>query len=144
MALLTDLALTDKGKRAALNAGALVRSQGGGAARRVQEHATLEIPRLSQNIRRGRYVKAVVRGAALLAQEGLSDRQLAEIYRLLTVGYVALDATGLAVTACAQWRQLDPTEVLNPIDHSPKILAVCVGDTDQEPDLGGPDGGAGP
>ncbi len=141
---LIDLALTDKGKRAALNAGALVRSQGGGAARRVQEHATLEIPRLSQNIRRGRYVEAVVRGAALLAQEGLSDRQLAEIYRLLTVSYVALDATGLAVTACAKWRKLDTSEVLNPIDHSPKILAVCVGDTDEEPDLGGTDGGAGP
>ncbi|MBW2457687.1 MAG: LysM domain-containing protein [Deltaproteobacteria bacterium] len=139
---LTDLALTDVGKRAALNAGALVRGQGGGAARRVQERANLEIPKLSQDIRRGRYVDAVVRGASLLAQEGLSDNQLAEIYRLLTVGYVALDATGRAVTACAKWRQLDPTQVLNPIDHSPKILAVCVGDTDEEADLGGADGGA--
>jgi hypothetical protein len=86
----------------------------------------------------------VVRGAALLAREGLGNGQLAEIYRLLTVGYVALDATGLAVTTCAKWRQLDPSEVLNPIDHSPKILAVCMGDSDEEPDLSGVDGGAGP
>ncbi len=140
---LTDLALTDAGKKAALNAGALVRSEGGGEARRVQERANLEIPKLSQDIRRGRYVDAVVRGASLLAQEGLSDSQLAEVYRLLTVGYVALDATGLALTACAKWRQLDPAAVLNPIDHSPKILAVCVGDTDEEANLGGADGGVG-
>jgi len=55
---------------------------------------------------------------------------------------VALDATGLAVTACAQWRKLDPSHVLNPIDHSPKILAVCLGDTDGEAERGPADAGA--
>jgi len=125
---LIDLALTDAGRQASINAGALVRSQGGGAAREAQRKAELELPRLALDVRRGHYIEAVARGAALLSTEGLSEPQLADVHRLLTEAYVALDATGLAVTACARWRQHDPSAVLDPIDHSPKILAACVGD----------------
>ena len=125
---LTDLQLTDSGRQAALSAGALVRSQGGGAAREAQRKAAAELPRLAQDVRRGHYIEAVARGAALLDDEGLSEPQLADIHRLLTEAYVALGATGLATTACAAWRQHDPAAVLDPIDHSPKILSVCVGD----------------
>ena len=126
---LTDLALTEVGKRAALTAGALIRSEGGGAAREAQRRAEAELPRLAQDVRRGHYIEAVARGAALLAVEGLSEPQLAATHRLLTEAYVALDAHGQGVTACANWRKHDPDASLDPIELSPKILAVCVGDT---------------
>jgi hypothetical protein len=125
---LTDLELTDVGRRSALTAGALVRSQGGGTAREAQRKAAGELPRLALDIRRGRYIEAIGRGAAILDTVGLSEPQLAETHRLLTVAYVAMDATGLAATSCAAWRQHDPLAVLDPIDHSPKVLAVCVGE----------------
>src|SRR5690606_1238628 len=103
---LTDLALTPDGRRAAIMAGAPVRGEGGGALRDAQEKGDRELPLLLQDVRRGRYVEAVARGAALLASEALSDPQQAEVHRCLTEAYVALDAIGLATTACARWRQL--------------------------------------
>jgi phage tail protein X len=133
---LSDLALTDQGQRAALTAGALVRSEGGGAALRAQSEAEAEIPRLVQDVRRGRYVEAVARGATLLNGEGLSEPQLAVVHRQLTEAYVALDANGLAATACAKWRQYEPTAVLDPIDLSPKIMRVCVGEAELDPTTG--------
>lgn len=123
---LTDLTLTDQGKQAALLAGALVRSEGGGAAREAQQRARAELPRLAVDVRRGRYIEAVARGSALLATEGLSEPQLAETQRYLTEAYVALEAPGLAATACQAWRRHDPTAVLDPVELSPKIIAACV------------------
>jgi hypothetical protein len=125
---LVDLALTEAGRAAALTAGALVRSQAGGAAREAQQKAAAELPKLADDVRRGRYIEAVARGAAILDDTGLSEPQLALTHRSLTEAYVALDAVGLAATSCAAWRQHDPNAVLDPIDHSPKILAACVGD----------------
>ena len=125
---LTDLELTEAGKRAALDAGALVRSEGGGAAREAQQQAQNELPRLAMDVRRGRYIEAVARGSALLAREGLSQPQLGETQRYLTEAYVALDATGLAANACAEWRRHDPSAALDPIELSPKIIDACVED----------------
>lgn len=125
---LVDLALTPAGREAALSAGALVRSEGGGAAREVQREAERELPKLAVEVRRGHYIEAVARAAAMLDRRELSEPQLADIHRLLTVAYVALGAEGLGRTACAAWRRHDPTVVLDPIDHSPKVLAACVGD----------------
>lgn len=132
---LTDLPLTAHGRHAAVMAGALVRGEGGGAARATQAYADHELVALSQDVRRGRYIEAVSRGAAVLALEGLSEPQKAEVHRQLTVAYVALEATGLAATSCARWRQLDGSAELDPIEHSPKILAACVGDVVESPDL---------
>ncbi|MEQ9320558.1 MAG: LysM domain-containing protein [Polyangiaceae bacterium] len=125
---LTDLVLTDAGKQAALDAGALVRTEAGGTAREAQQQASTELPRLATDVRRGRYIEAVARGSALLAREGLSQPQLAETQRYLTEAYVALDATGLAANACAEWRRHDPAAVLDPIELSPKIIDACVED----------------
>ncbi|HHH31581.1 MAG TPA: LysM domain-containing protein [Polyangiaceae bacterium] len=125
---LTDLTLTAAGKQAALDAGALVRSEGGGAALEAQQKARTELPRLATDIRRGRYIEAVARGSALLARGGLSAPQLAETQRYLTEAYVALDAPGLAANACAEWRRHDPGAVLDPIELSPKIIDACVED----------------
>jgi hypothetical protein len=141
---LTDLALTETGKRAALRAGALVRTQAGGQARDAQRFAEREIPQLVGDVRGGRYVEAVRKGASLLARAGLSQPQRAVVYRQLTEAYVALDAVGLAATSCAEWRRADPRAALDPIELSPKILGACTGErrpTDgaaaARPDAGG-------
>lgn len=123
---LVDLTLTDAGREAARTAGALVRSEAGGSAREAQQRAAAEIPRVVQAVRRGRWIDAIARGAELLALESLSDPQLAEIHRQLLVAYVALGETGRATTACERWRAADPAVELDPIELSPKIIAVCV------------------
>ncbi len=132
---LTDLTLTEAGKKEAQNAGALVRAEAGGAARNAQRKAIAELPQLVQDVRRGRYIEAIARGAAMLRLE-LSEPQLAQIHGQLTVAYVALDAQGLAATSCTAWLRHDPSVVLNPIDHSPKILAVCLGETNRRSKAG--------
>lgn len=124
---LVDLELTAVGREAARQAGALLRGEAGGQTRGVQRSAEREIPRLVLDVRHGRYLEAVRRGAALGA-ELLSQAQEAVIYEQLTVAYVALDASGLAQDACTRWGQADPERVLDPVEHSPKILRACVGE----------------
>lgn len=124
---LTDLKLTSEGRLAAMNASALVRSQGGGEARESQRRAAERLPKLFAHVRQGQYVRVVAEGEALLARGGLSRPQLAAVYEQLTVAYVALGASGLAATACASWAKHDTQRTLNPTDHSPKIIAVCIG-----------------
>ncbi len=126
---LTDLTLTESGKREALVAGALIRSQAAGQAREAQRVAEREIPLLVTDVRRGRYVRAVGRGAGLLARGSLSQPQLAAIHRQLTEAYVALGAMGLAATACTKWREAEPDAALDRLLLSPKILQACIGDT---------------
>jgi hypothetical protein len=58
-------------------------------------------------VRRGRYVEAVARGAALAERGGLSRPQRAQIYRALTEAYAALEARGLATDACGAWRRAE-------------------------------------
>ena len=137
---LTDLALTKSGKEAARTAGALVRSEGGGAERASQQLVNAALPKLVDNVRRGRYLEATILAAKLLAHQGLSEVQLGGIHQQLTVAYVALGARGLAATSCAKWLQHAEQKNLNPIDHSPKILEVCLGASGSM----GPDAGVTP
>jgi len=124
---LIELSLTEAGRQAATSAGALIRSQSGGRARETQREAAAALPRLLQAVRRGRYIDAIAQGAGLLAQDGLTEPQLAAIYRQLTEAYVALDESGAAATACVKWRDHDPAAPLDPIELSPKIIEACVG-----------------
>jgi len=128
---LTDLRLTDNGRQAARYAGMLMGAEAGGEARTAQQQAEKSLPVLAEDVRRGRYIAAVQRGAGLLAAGGLSEPQLADVYRLLTEAYVALEAVGLAATTCAAWGKHDSGRELDPIDISPKIMRVCLGDTVQ-------------
>lgn len=122
---LTNLPLTPEGKTEAANAGAMVRSEGLGRAREAQRKAESELPQLASDVQKGRYVDAVARGSKLLGYGDLSRPQLAAIHRQLTEAYVALDATGLAETACAAWRDADPAAKIDPVELSPKIVRVC-------------------
>jgi hypothetical protein len=123
---LWDLPLTEAGKAEAAQAGAVTRSEGGGRGREAQKKAEAEIILLLGDVRKGRYVEAVARGNRVLGFGELTKPQLALVSRYLTEAYVALDANGLAETACAAWREADPAARLDPIELSPKILRACL------------------
>jgi hypothetical protein len=122
---LTDLPLTEEGKQAAREAEGTARSEVEGAAREAQRKAANEMPSLLAEQRGGRYLEAVVHGNRMLAMGDLTRAQLADIHRVLTEAYVALEATGLAAAACQKWRMADPTVVLDPVTTSPKIIDAC-------------------
>ncbi len=122
---LTDLPLTEEGKQFARDAEGTARSEVEGAAREAQRKAANEMPSLLAEQRGGRYLEAVVHGNRLLAMGELTRSQLADIHRVLTEAYVALDATGLAAAACQRWRTADPSVSLDPVMMSPKIIAAC-------------------
>jgi hypothetical protein len=123
---LSDLALTADGKAEAASAGALVRAEASGKAREGQLRAEAELPQLAGEVRGGRWADAIARGNRLLGYGDLTRPQVASIQRALTEAYVALDAVGLAETACTAWRGADPTAALDPVEISPKILRACV------------------
>lgn len=122
---LTDLVLTDEG-RAAASVGDDARcSEAAGEERAVQQRVQAELPALLADVRGGRYVDAVRRGNGFLTAGALSHPTLAAVHRQLLEAYVALDATGLAAAACADWRAHDSAARLDPVRLSPKILAAC-------------------
>lgn len=123
---LTDLPLTAAGRAEAASAGALVRAEAEGKARDAQRRAQAELPLLAGEVRAGRWVDAISRGNRMLGYGELARPEIAAIQRALTEAYVALDAEGLAETACTAWREADPTAALDPIELSPKILRACV------------------
>lgn len=122
---LTEIALTELGKRSAAEAASQIRSQADADKRKAQGDVTAELPALLADVRGGRYVDAIQRGLGLLANQELSTPQRGAIQRQLLEAYVALDAPGLATTSCQAWRSADPTAVLDPIRLSPKIVEAC-------------------
>ncbi len=122
---LTELPLTEEGLATARGAAAARRSEGAGGSRDAQKRVEAELPALLADVRGGRYVDAVTRGARFLASGVLSQPQLARTQRALLEAYVALDAPGLATQACAEWLKHEPTATLDPVHLSPKILSVC-------------------
>jgi hypothetical protein len=122
---LTDLPLTEEGKNEAHMAEALVRSEAGRAAHMAQRKTAVELPLLAKDLSGGHYLEVVVRANRLLGLGELTVPQVARIHKMLTEAYVALDAPGLAAASCQKWRESDASAKLDPIDVSPKILAVC-------------------
>lgn len=122
---LTDLPLTEDGKKAVVESNPLVCSQGGGEARQTQRKVAVELPTLSADVRGGRYVDAVTRGTRFLASGNLDQQQLGLVHRQLLEAYAALDAPGLAAASCAEWRKHDPSAKLDPVMMSPKLIAAC-------------------
>ena len=122
---ITALPLTAEGKAEAAGAGAAVRAEGGGRAREAQRRVEAELPLLAIELRSGRWADVVGRGNRLLGYGELSKPEVAQIQRALTEAYVALDAIGLAETACNAWREADPGAELDPAELSPKIVRAC-------------------
>ncbi len=123
---LTDLPLTEAGRAAAREAGALMKSEAGGRARELQAEAEHELATLAAQARHGQYIEAVAQGSALLAKGELTEPQLAQIYERLTEAYAAVGARGLASDACAGWRKHEPKLELQPARYSPKIVTACL------------------
>jgi len=67
----------------------------------------------------------MVRGNRLLASGELTLPQVADIHRVLTEAYVALDAVGLAAASCQKWLAADADASLDEVMTSPKIIAAC-------------------
>jgi hypothetical protein len=122
---LSELPLTAEGKAEAALAGAMVRAEGTGQTREAQRKVDAELPALSADVRGGRYVEAIARGNRMLGYGELSRPQIAAVNRQLTEAYAAMDAVGLAETACGAWRSAEPASPLDPIELSPKILRAC-------------------
>jgi LysM repeat protein len=122
---ITDLALTKEGRDTAAHAARVRCSEGAGETRETQLRVRTELPALISDVKSGRYAEAVRRGSRFLASGELSKQTLATVHRQLLEAYVALDATGLATGACAQWRANDTKARLDPILLSPKIIAAC-------------------
>ena len=122
---LLDLNLTDAGKIEARAGSDRVQSQAGGGVLEVQRRADAELPLLLADVRRGRYVDAVVRGNRVLGGGELTRVQLGVLHRALLEAYVALDAQGAAQGACAAWHASDPGGRLDLVMVSPKIRAAC-------------------
>ena len=122
---LTDLGLSEGGRKAAAEAMRSTSSEALGETRAVQIKVNSELPALIADVRGGRYVEAVRRGNRFLASGTLTTPQLASIQRQLLEAYVALDAAGLARAACDEWRKHDPGAKLDPVQLSPKIIEAC-------------------
>ena len=122
---LTDLPLTDLGKKAAQESAGSTCSEALGGVREAQRKVAQEIPALIADVKGGRYVDAAARGSRFLASGALTEPEQALVHRQLLEAYVALEATGLATQSCTEWRRRDKAAVLDPVELSPKILAAC-------------------
>jgi hypothetical protein len=125
MVPLTDLALSEEGKRLATEYKAMESDASSIDQRREQKRIAGEIPALIADVRAGRYVDAVARANRFIATKALTLPQQAIVYRQLLEAYVALDAQGLAAAACGEWRTADPSAAMDPVMLSPKLLAAC-------------------
>jgi phage tail protein X len=122
---LSDLPLSDQGKKAAQESAGSTCSEAMGGVRDAQRKVSQEIPALIADVKGGRYVDAASRGSRFLASGALTEPEQAIVNRQLLEAYVALDATGLATQACTEWRKRDKHATLDPIELSPKIISAC-------------------
>jgi len=122
---LTELPLTELGKKAARAAAGAACSEAEGDVRNAQKKVAQELPALLSDVRSGRYVDAVARASRFLSSAELSESQIGTVHRQLLEAYVALDAPGLAAASCTEWLKRDPGAQLSPVDLSPKILVAC-------------------
>ncbi len=122
---LSELPLTEQGKRAAREAASATCSEAQGSLRQAQKKVAQELPALLSDVRSGRYVDAVARASRFLASAELSESQVGTVHRQLLEAYVALEAPGLAAASCAEWLKRDPGARLSPVNLSPKILTAC-------------------
>jgi len=122
---LTDIELSEEGKRLATDYKAMEADTTSIEQRREQKRIAGEIPALIADVRAGRYVDAVARANRFIATKALTQPQQALVYRQLLEAYVALDAQGLAAAACGEWKTADPTVTMDPVILSPKLIAAC-------------------
>jgi hypothetical protein len=77
-------------------------------------------------LRRGEYLNVPLRLVRLLSRDQSSDRQTAEVFKLLAIAYVAVNRRDLAVNAFEEALLRLPTLSLDPIKTSPKVMRAFV------------------
>jgi hypothetical protein len=122
---LVDVKLTQAGKDAAKAAAEMTYLETRTSERDQQLKVQQELPALARLLRQGQYAEALRSGTELLTISSVSPRQSAVIYRALWEAYVALGVSGRATEACAHWMELDAKAKLDPVQHSPKLIAAC-------------------
>jgi LysM repeat protein len=122
---ISDLELTDEGRRAAKEGLAYFAAESEGDDRDAQDAASRDLPALEKDVGEGRYIEAIARGNGLLAAGKLTEPEVARIERQLVEAYVAEGADDLAVSACRSWQEKDPDAVIDPVELSPKIVKAC-------------------
>jgi len=124
---ITNLKLTPAAQVIASGPEAGDRGLSGGNARDAQKRVDADFPGLLADVRSGRYVDGVTKGARMLSYGELAKPQLAAIHRQLLEAYVALGADGLASASCRAWRENDQAATLDAQRMSPKLIAACDG-----------------
>ncbi len=124
---LSDLSLTQEGRRAANGAASRLSKQAQGQRYAQQKNSQLALRKLTEDVLRGRYISAVQRGTRLLAAGELPIPERARIHRQLLESFVALEARAKARASCQAHLDLAETPDLDPLMTSPKILEACQG-----------------
>lgn len=122
-----------------------------GEVRKLQKRIDEQLPELEKRIDRGHYAEAVAFGNRLLGAGKLTGNQVVTIHRRLATAYVALGRKDMAVRAFRAALERQPDLQLDPIHHSPTVIAAFRkakrGDAEDgagdEGGGGGEDGGGG-
>ena len=122
---LTQITLTEAGKKAALISAQLDRSKGFGSIRELQQRVRLDLPKLMESMKTGSFVDVVAQSNRFLASGILTQTQESLIQRQLVDAYAALGADDMAKTACSAWQRLSPDQQLPHQSVSPKIRQLC-------------------
>jgi hypothetical protein len=77
-------------------------------------------------LRRGEYWGVPLRLIRQLSRDQISDRHVAEVFKLLATAYVAVDRHDLAVSAFQEALLRLPTLSLDPVTTSPKVMRAFV------------------
>ncbi len=122
---LADLPLTQGGEQRAREAARRIDEQAAGTAFEAQQKASEQVRVVAQDVRGGRYVLAISRASALLAEQNLPLSDVAHLHRLVLESAVALEVASLAEQSCRSYLELEPEPDLNPTTTSPKVLRAC-------------------
>lgn len=116
---LAGLVLSDEGRAAR---DAVTGSSSGGEVRALQEAVSVQLPLLSEHVRRGRYLEAIALGHRLLGGGHLTGNQIVTIERELGTAYVALDRIDDAIAAFRTALERQPDLELDTVRTSPRVL----------------------
>jgi LysM domain len=117
-----NLVLSAQGRRLAEAQG--VAQAAAGETRDKQLKVNEELPRLREDVQRGRYVEAVSLANRLLGLGQLTGNQLVTIQRELGTALIALDREDLATEAFKVMLEQQPDVELGLGDTSPRVLRV--------------------
>ena len=118
---LPGLELSDAGRAEAALATDQARTETDTGRLDIQRRADAELPVLTEDVRKGRYVEAVARGNRVIASGPLTRPELAVVYRALVEAYVALADEPTAREACTLWRSNAAVARLDPLTTSPRF-----------------------